>query len=175
MKHTCLCLPSPSTDHRGIEGWVGCDNGLLNIRCLWLIFRSTASWPLESASDEKQGWRYIRIQQNGKNASGQTHYLSLSGFEIYGTVTGVCNDLGMSAMMWNFWNFLLVYWNPQYVYSIFSCISLIVLFCCLVIWNVLVKVTEISNSAFCYCYCQVCGHRVVVSLLYTRLTLVVIC
>lgn len=28
----------------------------------------------------------------GKNASGQTHYLSLSGLEIYGTVTGVCED-----------------------------------------------------------------------------------
>ena len=30
----------------------------------------------------------------GKNASGQTHYLSLSGFEIYGHVNGVCDDLG---------------------------------------------------------------------------------
>lgn len=44
--------------------------------------------------EEAQGWRHIRIQQTGKNASGQTHYLSLSGFEIYGTVTGVCDDLG---------------------------------------------------------------------------------
>jgi len=63
------------------------------------VFRSTASWPLESLPEEKQGWRYIRIQQNGKNASGQTHYLSLSGFEIYGTVTGVCNDLGLSWLL----------------------------------------------------------------------------
>lgn len=32
----------------------------------------------------------------GKNASGQTHYLSLSGLELYGTVTAVCEDqLGM--------------------------------------------------------------------------------
>lgn len=31
-------------------------------------------------------YRYIRIAQNGKNASGMTNYLSLSGFEIYGTV-----------------------------------------------------------------------------------------
>lgn len=67
--------------------------------CVFIILhfincRSTASWPLEPLSEEKQGWRYVRIQQNGKNASGQTHYLSLSGFEIYGTVTGVCNDLG---------------------------------------------------------------------------------
>lgn len=38
-----------------------------------------------------------RLQQTGKNASGQTHYLSLSGFEIYGTVTGVCDDLGKAA------------------------------------------------------------------------------
>lgn len=43
------------------------------------------------------GWRHVRIQQNGKNASGQTHYLSLSGFEIYGKVTGVCEDLGKAA------------------------------------------------------------------------------
>lgn len=59
---------------------------------------STASWPLEPASaDEQQGYRHIRIQQNGKNASGQTHYLSLSGLELYGTVTGVCEDLGKAA------------------------------------------------------------------------------
>jgi hypothetical protein len=44
--------------------------------------------------EEVQGWRHVRLQQTGKNASGQTHYLSLSGFEIYGTVTGVCEDLG---------------------------------------------------------------------------------
>lgn len=37
------------------------------------------------------------MQQSGKNASGQTHYLSVSGFEIYGTVTGVCDDLGKAA------------------------------------------------------------------------------
>jgi len=58
---------------------------------------STASWPLEAPKDEKQGWRYVRIQQNGKNASGQTHYLSLSGFELYGTVTGVGHDLGKTV------------------------------------------------------------------------------
>lgn len=61
---------------------------------------STATWPIELPSgceDEHQGWRHVRIQQNGKNASGQTHYLSLSGFEIYGKVTGVCEDLGKAA------------------------------------------------------------------------------
>lgn len=57
---------------------------------------STATWTL-NPGDEMQGWRHVRIQQNGKNASGQTHYLSLSGFEIYGTVTGVCDDLGKAA------------------------------------------------------------------------------
>ena len=61
---------------------------------LSFIHRSTASWPLVPPKDEKQGWRHIRIQQMGKNASGQTHYLSLSGFEIYGSVAGVCDDLG---------------------------------------------------------------------------------
>ncbi|XP_069704389.1 E3 ubiquitin-protein ligase HECTD1 isoform X7 [Periplaneta americana] len=58
---------------------------------------STSSWPLEPSAEETQGWRHIRLQQTGKNASGQTHYLSLSGFEIYGTVTGVCEDLGKAA------------------------------------------------------------------------------
>ncbi|XP_058843643.1 E3 ubiquitin-protein ligase HECTD1 isoform X12 [Acipenser ruthenus] len=53
---------------------------------------STATWPLDPSKDEKQGWRHIRIKQMGKNASGQTHYLSLSGFELYGTVNGVCED-----------------------------------------------------------------------------------
>ncbi len=48
-------------------------------------------------AEEKQGWRHVRIQMTGKNASGQTHYLSLSGFEIYGTVTGVCDDMGKVA------------------------------------------------------------------------------
>ncbi|XP_071078576.1 E3 ubiquitin-protein ligase HECTD1-like isoform X2 [Haliotis cracherodii] len=58
---------------------------------------STASWPVEAPKDEKQGWRHVRLHQTGKNASGQTHYLSLSGFEIYGTVTGVCDDIGKAA------------------------------------------------------------------------------
>ncbi|KAK7791453.1 hypothetical protein R5R35_010932 [Gryllus longicercus] len=60
---------------------------------------STASWPLQSPSETEEplGWRHVRLQQTGKNASGQTHYLSLSGFEIYGTVTGVCEDLGKAA------------------------------------------------------------------------------
>ncbi|XP_060532522.1 E3 ubiquitin-protein ligase Ufd4 isoform X2 [Cylas formicarius] len=55
---------------------------------------STATWPIEPPSDEYQGWRHIRIQQAGKNASSQTHYLSLSGFEIYGQVISVCEDMG---------------------------------------------------------------------------------
>jgi len=56
---------------------------------------NTATWSITTDKEETQGWRHIRIHQNGKNASGQTHYLSLSGFEIYGSVTGVCEDLGM--------------------------------------------------------------------------------
>lgn len=60
--------------------------------------RSTATWPLDPSKDEKQGWRHIRIRQMGKNASGQTHYLSLSGLELYGTVSAVCEDqLGKNA------------------------------------------------------------------------------
>ncbi|XP_022105219.1 E3 ubiquitin-protein ligase HECTD1-like [Acanthaster planci] len=59
---------------------------------------STATWPVEPSKDEKQGWRYVRLQQTGKNASGQTHYLSLSGFELYGTVTAAVEEsLGSSV------------------------------------------------------------------------------
>jgi E3 ubiquitin-protein ligase HECTD1 len=67
---------------------------------------STSSWPLEPPTEELQGWRHIRLQQTGKNASGQTHYLSLSGFEIYGTVTGVCEDLGEALYCMQYHNFL---------------------------------------------------------------------
>lgn len=34
-------------------------------------------------------YRFLRIMQNGKNASDQTCYLSLSGFEVYGPVVDV--------------------------------------------------------------------------------------
>lgn len=34
----------------------------------------------------------MRLQQAGKNASGQTHYLSLSGFELYGTVVAAVEE-----------------------------------------------------------------------------------
>lgn len=42
----------------------------------------------------------------GKNASGQTHYLSLSGFELYGTVNGVCEDQLGKEMIMGFSNLL---------------------------------------------------------------------
>ncbi|XP_062549270.1 E3 ubiquitin-protein ligase Ufd4 isoform X2 [Armigeres subalbatus] len=58
---------------------------------------STCTWPIECSAEEQQGWRHVRIHQNGRNASGQTHYLSLSGFEIYGKVTSVCDDMGKAA------------------------------------------------------------------------------
>merc|ERR1719410_1026044 len=54
---------------------------------------TTATWSLDTSAE----FRHIRIQQMGKNASAQTHYLSLSGFEIYGRVTGVCDELGKAA------------------------------------------------------------------------------
>lgn len=56
---------------------------------------STCTWPVDCADDE--GFRHVRIHQNGRNASGQTHYLSLSGFEIYGKVVSVCDDMQRTA------------------------------------------------------------------------------
>ena len=38
---------------------------------------------------ESHGWRFARVQQTGRNQSGASYNLSLSGFEIYGTVTSV--------------------------------------------------------------------------------------
>lgn len=73
---------------------VECDMLLKTFFSFNLLCSSTMTWPIETDADETQGWRHIRLQQMGKNASGQTHYLSLSGFEIYGTVTGVCDDIG---------------------------------------------------------------------------------
>ncbi|XP_049867951.1 E3 ubiquitin-protein ligase Ufd4 isoform X3 [Pectinophora gossypiella] len=46
---------------------------------------STATWRVRADAS----YRYLRIQQNGKNASGQNHYLSLSGLEVYGKVVSV--------------------------------------------------------------------------------------
>lgn len=43
---------------------------------------STATWRIRADAP----YRFLRIQQNGKNASGQSHYLSISGLEIYGKV-----------------------------------------------------------------------------------------
>lgn len=57
---------------------------------------STSTWTI-NCPDESEGYRHIRIQQNGRNASNQTHYLSLSGFEIYGKVMSVCEDMGKTA------------------------------------------------------------------------------
>ncbi|KAL5281151.1 HECTD1 family protein [Megaselia abdita] len=62
---------------------------------------STNTWKINSSPEEHQGYRHIRIQQNGRNASGQTHYLSLSGFEIYGRVVSVCEEFGGTSTVLN--------------------------------------------------------------------------
>jgi hypothetical protein len=52
---------------------------------------STHTWRLESPGNT--AYRHIRITQTGKNAGG-SHYLSLSGFELYGTVVGAADTVG---------------------------------------------------------------------------------
>ena len=60
---------------------------------------SVASWTLTSPADGTS-WRHIRVKINGPNASGQTHYLSLSGLELYGEVRGLADeDLGRLGVM----------------------------------------------------------------------------
>lgn len=62
--------------------------------CSSLLHSSVASWAL-SPPEDPQGWRHVRLRQNGPNASGQTHYLSVSGLELYGEVRGLADeDLG---------------------------------------------------------------------------------
>uniref|UniRef100_A0A1I7V093 E3 ubiquitin-protein ligase n=1 Tax=Caenorhabditis tropicalis TaxID=1561998 RepID=A0A1I7V093_9PELO len=51
---------------------------------------STASWHFEEKGTT--AFRYYRIAQNGKNSSGQTHYLSCSGFELYGDIVDVVTE-----------------------------------------------------------------------------------
>ncbi len=48
---------------------------------------STATWPIVGSGDG-QGFRFFRVRLTGPN-SGGNHILSLSGLELYGTVTGV--------------------------------------------------------------------------------------
>jgi hypothetical protein len=50
----------------------------------------TASWSVNA--NLGLSFRFFRIVQQGYNVSGKTYYLSLSGFEIYGTVVDVVND-----------------------------------------------------------------------------------
>lgn len=59
---------------------------------------STFSWKINCPPEETEGFRHIRIQQNGRNASNQTHYLSLSGFEIYGSVISVVDEMGKTTI-----------------------------------------------------------------------------
>lgn len=57
---------------------------------------STATWPLEVPADS-QGWRHVRLRVTGPTQSGSSHYLSLSGLELYGQVTGVVRELPTRA------------------------------------------------------------------------------
>lgn len=67
-----------------------------NVHCYMYIFSSVATWTLTPPGDST-GWRHVRIKTNGPNASGQTHYLSVSGLELYGEVRGLADDdLGRS-------------------------------------------------------------------------------
>ncbi|CDK13343.1 E3 ubiquitin-protein ligase [Caenorhabditis elegans] len=51
---------------------------------------STATWHVGEKGTT--AFRFFRIAQNGKNSSGQTHYLSCSGFEIYGDIVDVVTE-----------------------------------------------------------------------------------
>ena len=52
---------------------------------------TTATWSVVPPEDV-EGWRHIRLKLTGPNASGQTHYLSLSGLELYGEIRGLADE-----------------------------------------------------------------------------------
>ena len=82
-----------------------CDNF-----CDFSSLSSVASWTLTPPSDAT-GWRHIRVRINGPNASGQSHYLSLSGLEIYGEVRGLADeDLGKFKIRDDVNTFEITYW-----------------------------------------------------------------
>ena len=62
----------------------------------------------------------MRLQQAGKNASGQTHYLSLSGFELYGTVLAAVEEPLGSFL---FTTFNLISTRKELVWCIFNRLS----------------------------------------------------
>ena len=52
--------------------------------------------------EDVEGWRHIRLKLTGPNASGQTHYLSLSGLELYGEIRGLADEeLGRGGSLVN--------------------------------------------------------------------------
>ena len=46
---------------------------------------STHTWTFEPPSTT-EGWRHVRVKMTGTNNSGSERHLSVSGFEVYGTV-----------------------------------------------------------------------------------------
>eukprot|EP00051_Salpingoeca_urceolata_P006568 m.86770 g.86770 ORF g.86770 m.86770 type:complete len:2399 (+) comp14887_c1_seq1:143-7339(+) len=57
---------------------------------------ATHTWTIDSESlkGSKEGFSVFRIKATGKNASDDSSSVCLSGFEIYGAVTGRCNFTG---------------------------------------------------------------------------------
>ena len=65
-----------------------------NNNVLPLAPSSVGTWTL-TPPDDPIGWRHLRLKISGPNASGQTHYLSVSGLELYGEIRGLADeDLG---------------------------------------------------------------------------------
>ena len=59
---------------------------------------STHTWTIEAPDEEEEGWRHVRIIQMGPNGTNR-NFLSISGFELYGKVTGVFTDKPGRMMM----------------------------------------------------------------------------
>ncbi|CAF0905235.1 unnamed protein product [Brachionus calyciflorus] len=60
------------------------------------------TWSLgesQMVKQESTGWRFFRIQQTGRNQSGANYTMSISGFELYGTVTSLVKDKLVSVSL----------------------------------------------------------------------------
>ena len=65
---------------------------------------STATWRLDQSADGT-AWRYFRVSITAENAE-QESCICTSGFEIHGTIVGVCDEVGKflqsSSHCWSF-------------------------------------------------------------------------
>ncbi|VDK47623.1 unnamed protein product [Anisakis simplex] len=87
---------SSDFDDQGLIYWLGTNGKTVShwtnpasVNVVYVTSSDGNRQPYGLAEDILRPYRYLRIAQNGRNASNQTYYLSLSGFEVYGSIVDV--------------------------------------------------------------------------------------